>query len=538
MIRTFAADKNDTAMKNFFKLIVPLLVAASCSDGLSVPSGEWTDIEGNEVLHEMIVLGEQLDDPYSVENMTKALDRLYPTRSDRTPLEPTDLYVRFLPADEEEYEELEAAGLLLVDHPVDRDIVREGDYYHDPQIEEGKITWQYCVVDKDFEFPGHIKYELLDRCYIAEHDVSTKADGVDWAAVDREAFRLTGNEDMLVPQTRGSDGGTPAGRITIVDPAFSDEPFGVSGVRVSCNCFVRFAHAYTDKDGYYRMSRHFRSNPRYRLVFKNRLGFGIGLNLLLCPASFSTLGKHSPQGVDVEVSSESDRKLFTRCVVNNAAYDYYEKCRSGDSSIRTPPGNLRIWIFRNMSLSSAPMMQQGVLVDGSTVAKFLGEYSFLLKMFLPDILLGLKGAYDYEEIYSRTVHELAHASHFMQAGKDYWNRLVKYVMTSFVSSGFVQYGVGTGEDCGYCEVGEMWAYYVQTMLHNERYPDSGKLFGTCYWFSPQIFMYLDERGLTRYRIFSALTSDIAEREKLKKKLISLYPQFKSSINQAFSRYNY
>ena len=109
--------------------------------------------------------------------------------------------------------------------------------------------------------------------------------------------------------------------------------------------------------------------------------------------------------------------------------------------------------------------------------------------------------------------------------------------TSFVSSGFVTYGVGTEEDFGYCEVGEMWAYYVQTVMHNERYPDNERLYGTGYWFYPQIFMYLDERGMTRHKIFAALTSDIADRDKLRKKLTSLYPQSKSSVNLAFSRYN-
>ena len=522
-------------MKNFFKLIVPLLVAASCSDRLSVSGGLSADIEGNEVRHEMIVLGDQLEDPYSVENMTKALEALYPTKAGRTPLEPTDLYVRFLPDNEQEFGELEAAGLQLIDHPVDYTIVREGDYYHDPAIDEEKITWQYAVVRKDFEFPSHIRHEVLEQCYIAEHSEATKADGVDWDAVERAAYRLTGNGGLLAPQTKGSSG-TPAGRITIVDPALGGEPFGVSGVRVSCNSFVKFAHAYTDRDGYYQMSRQFSANPRYRLVFKNKHGFGIGFNLLFCPASFSTLGKHSPSGVDVEVSSASERKLFTRCVVNNAAYDYYEKCRDGEKTLRTPPGNLRIWLFQKMRWSSAPMLQQGVLIDGSTVAKFLGDYSFLVKMFLPDITLGLSGSDDYESIYSITVHELAHASHFMQVGKDYWNSFVTYIMTSFVTSGFVTYGVGTEEGYGYCEVVEMWAYYMQTVFHNDRYPEREKVYGTTYWFSPQIFMYLDERGLTRYRIFDALTSDIADRDKLKKKLISLYPNMKSKINEAFNRY--
>ena len=525
------------AMRNFFKSAALLLFAVACSDRLA-PSGTGVeDIEGNKIGHDMIVLGDRLEDPYSVENMEKARDALYPTKADRVPLEPTDLYVRFLPSCEDEYDELVSSGLLLVDHPVDYRIVREGDYYHDPDIADDRITWQYAVVDKDFKFPSHIRYELLEQCYISEHDRSTKSDGIDWAEVERMSFRLTGNEDMLAPQLRGDESGTPSGRITIVDPAVSDEPFGVKGVRVSCNCFVKFANAYTDKDGYYQMTRSFRSNPRYRLVFKNRLGFGIGLNLLLCPASFSTLGKHSPNGTDLMVTADSDRRLFTRCVVNNAAYDYYEKCKSSEKSIKTPPGNLRIWLFQNLRWSSAVMMQQGAVIDGSTVAKFLGEYTFLLKIFLPDIALGLKDADDYEEIYSRTVHELAHASHFMQTGKDYWNCFVKYILTSFVSSGFVTYGVGTEDDYGYCEVGEMWAYYMQTVMHNERYPDNKHLFGTGYWFHPQIFMYLDDRGLTRYRIFSALTSDIADRDKLRKKLVSLYPQLKSSINQAFSRYN-
>lgn len=77
---------------------------------------------------------------------------------------------------------------------------------------------------------------------------------------------------------------------------------------------------------------------------------------------------------------------------------------------------------------------------------------------------------------------------------------------------------------------------MQTVFHNDRYPEREKVYGTTYWFSPQIFMYLDERGLTRYRIFDALTSDIADRDKLKKKLISLYPNMKSKINEAFNRY--
>lgn len=537
-LATFAAE-NLYAMKNFFlKSAAMLLLVHSCTEGhVGLPAAP-VDIEGTVISHDMIVLGSHLEDPYSLDNMSKALASVYPTRADRVELEPTDIYVRFLPASDEEYSELEACGLQLLDHPVDYEILREGDYYHDPSVPEGSITWQYAVVGKDEEFPEHIRHEVLDECYIPGGEAGTRADWVDWEAVEAESFRLTGNAERLSSDTRRSGGGAvPAGRLTIKDDKYGPEPFGIKGVKVSCNSFVKFSHAYTDDDGNYVMDKKFSSNPRYRIVFKNRRGFAIGFNLLLVPASSSTLGKNSPAGASVTVTAASERKLFTRCAVNNAAYEYYEKCSSGDYSIKTPPANLRIWLFQNLRASSAVMMQQGAMIDDGIVGDYLGEYVFLLKIFLPDVTLGLKGTDDYAGVYSQTVHELAHASHFMQVGKDYWNRYAKFVMTSFVTSGFVTYGTGTESDHGYCEVGEMWAYYMQSMLYNERYPDDEKTFGTGYWFYPQLFMYLDDRGLGRFRIFPALTSDITDREMLKKKLTSLYPQFKSAINQAFGRYD-
>ena len=275
------------------------------------------------VYHGMIELGEKLDDPYTVENMQAALTKVYPTKADRHDIRATDLYVRFLPADDEQLKRLKALDVYLLDHPMDYRIVREGDYYQDPDVGDDAITWQYAVVPHDFSFPDGIRYELLDECYIAEHDPVTRADdGIDWTRVEEEAYRLTGNEELWIPRTKG-ESHAPAGRITIEDPAFSGgKPFGVAGVKVVCNIFVKIASAYTDRDGYYQMGKSFSGNPRYRLVFQNSKGFNIGLNLIIIPASVSTLGKGSPEGMDVNIAAGSDGALFRRCAVNNAAYDY------------------------------------------------------------------------------------------------------------------------------------------------------------------------------------------------------------------------
>ena len=123
------------------KTLIPLalLLSALCScNRENVPdTGEYAGYYPDPNLtHDQIVLGEKLEDPYAIQNITKALARLYPTKAGREDLTPTDLYVRFLPTTDEEVETLVSLGLHLTDHPLDYRIVVEGDWYHDPSIDD------------------------------------------------------------------------------------------------------------------------------------------------------------------------------------------------------------------------------------------------------------------------------------------------------------------------------------------------------------------------------------------------------------------
>lgn len=520
--------------KGWMFLWLPVVLALACDrdDPVEMPHGE----EG--IFHGMIELGEKLDDPYTVANIQAALNNVEPTKAGRVEISATDLYVRFLPETEEDFDRLKATGICLLDHPMDYRILREGDYYHDPAIDKERITWQYAVVPKDFVFPEGIRRELLDECYLAENDAVTRVelDDVDWDAVEREAFRLTGNEDLYVPPLK-SGKAAPKGRITIEDAHFSGgKPFGVAGVRVSCNCFVKFAHTYTDRDGYYEMPTTFAARPRYRLVFDNSEGFSIGFNLILVPGSFSTLGKGGPEGIDFHVTPQGDQALWRRCVVNNAAYDYYRRC-GDDMGILPPPGGLRIWIFKNLDASSTVMLKHGALVESDALKQYLGEYAALVKVFLPDITIGTKGQEDYALIYSSTVHELSHASHYAQVGNAYWTPYIRYIIAAYLREGKLAYGTGTQENAGYCEVGETWGYFMESVLFKERYGGSIPAFGTSFWFYPQIFRYLYERGMTRSEIFRALTPGVTDRDKLLSELVRLYPERERQLRQVFDRYS-
>lgn len=517
-----------------FVLPLMLLAAISChSDPLS-QTGSRAPV--SEVYHEMIQLGEKLEDPYTVENMTKAVMALYPTKG-RVNIQATDLYVRFLPVDNDQMQTLKDLGLYLLDHPMDYRIKREGDYYQDPSVGSEAITWQYSVVPHDFNFPPEIKYEVLDQCYLAEHD-QTKSldDGIDWVAVEKEAFKLTGNGDLWVTPTKASSG-APSGRITIEDPEFSGgKPFGVAGVKVVCNLFVKVSTCFTSRDGYYTMPETFSGNPRYRLVFQNQKGFSIGFNWIIVPASVSTLGTGGPEGIDVHIDASSDNALFRRCAVNNAAYDYYSRCTETDLEINAPPGDLRIWIFPGLTASSAVMLHHGAFLNNNLLESYLGMWIGLIQIFLPDITIGTSGQENYPSIYKIVSHELAHASHYSKVGNDFWSPYISYVIHSFITQGGQAYGSGTGEGASLCEVGEMWAFFMQASLVKDRYKGIMDTFGNSYWFKPDILTYLYERGMTRGEIYRALGANTTDVEKLKEELVEIAPGLEKEINQTFGRY--
>ena len=67
-------------------MILLALMSISCSKD-TIHGGRDLNYEyGRDLKHDAIVLGERLDNPYQTENMTRALQSLYPTKADRVEL--------------------------------------------------------------------------------------------------------------------------------------------------------------------------------------------------------------------------------------------------------------------------------------------------------------------------------------------------------------------------------------------------------------------------------------------------------------------
>ncbi len=147
-----------------------------------------------------IVLGRQLQDPYSLKNMKQAYLNLKTGNANTLDLhiQPTHTYSRYLPKNEEEWGILKSdTTIVWYDYPLDYEIVNLGTTYHDPSLPENAITWQYCVIPVGYNMPD-IQHELLYEVYIPEKDENTGLKSSSAAkqfllALEHESVKLTGN---------------------------------------------------------------------------------------------------------------------------------------------------------------------------------------------------------------------------------------------------------------------------------------------------------------------------------------------------------
>lgn len=509
--------------------------------------------KSTEYSEEQIVLGEKLPNPYNIDNMKEAYNELFTAGSITNPINiiVTDLYVRFLPKDSIDlkflYEEKE---LILFEYPLDYDIEKAGSYYHDPSISNDDITWLYTTVKPDFEFPSSMQYEVLDRCFIPRDEgkegVLSSLD-----ILEQKTFERVGLLEKFQPEesdTKGwFSGYKPKGTFKVYDTDLNRLE-GIKGVKVKCNLIVKCAYANTNENGYYSMSTKFALNPFYTISFSNTMDFTIWNNYIPITA-FYYMGVHSRKG--------HNHDLYTNSVgwglstINNAAYDYYANLCLGQNPLTSPPSKLKILQMKDYSKSSASMIRRinhliYINSPNPFVTLMSSIYSIPANMLLkfvqfglPDITIGAKSNLS-KSIYSSTVHELAHASHFSQVGSNYWSQYVNYIITCYVN-GLDTYGNIDSPNSGICGVGEMWGYAIGNLITKERYSLVQSEQGFYYWFKPQIIYKLitDSRtSLSPYQIFYCLTEDITSHQLLKSKLKYTYPVVSRGIEEIFNEENF
>lgn len=533
-----------------FLVITCCLLFNSCNKSDDFHSSGYCSSKNSNVLfEETMVLGEKLNNPYSISNMQLAYDSLmnmtYPEHLTTERLMPNCLYVRFLPRDSAEIATLQDMDVELFEYPLDYDIVVEGDLYRDPNIPEGQMTWYYTTVKPDFVFPS-IEYQILEECYIPVLSEGQSSNlKVDPLELELLAIKIADLPEKYQPVAESKAfgfGKKPEGTIKVMN-----DNTGVAetlrGVKIRCHYFVNISNCYTNENGYYKINNRYVCNPHYAIVFNNIKGFVIWGNYAFIAAANHNLGYQSNAGYSTTVQASSNGWKWA--VINNAAYDYYKQCTI--QNINTPPSDLRIWCWPNATSSSAPMLHHlfvmnctgfasqlvSILITGTVTlpAAIISAAGMVVSMGLPDITIGMSSEYvnkspnnGYMEHYHVVWHELTHASHFRQAGELVWGPYINYIVTHGA------YGDGSSTSTGryICELGESWAYANESIKAGCHPSEL-----TTDWFYSScvgIYNLLKNGTLTRKQMYDCLTTDIKSITAFKNRLIEMYPSKTSEIN--------
>jgi hypothetical protein len=425
-------------------LLVTMLTVSSCFIEEDVGPGSEGSIPFQD---QQIVLGKKLENPFSVQSMRLAFDRISQKNAQSlfpNVIRPTHWYIRFLPSNFTLYDKLAADSTLhLIDHPIDQEVIQQADFYHDPSVPASQPTYQYATVPVNYIAPDGMTFEILEELYLPQRDSTWQrtdgriaADSENFiAALEDEALQITNNiqEDEIRSAESARVAGRsskwyPAGRITVWDNRLN-KSIPVAGVKVQARNWFDVAEAITDESGYFKMDEGFRHEVNYRIVWE-RKKFAI---------RSGTFGKAQYNGPkmkgDWNLNIERNGISFHYAHVFRAAMRYYY----GDiGGLKRPSFKLKYAVFNK---------------KGNHMAKNIGNWS--LSGINPNILIyrynPLDGSEnDADEVYSATCHETAHATHM-----------------EIMKGGVVQFAQVSET------IRESWAIGVEWFLTQKEYKEQG-----------------------------------------------------------------
>ena len=345
---------------------------------------------------------------------------------------------------------------------------------------------------------------------------------------------------------------------------------GVSGIKIKLFRWFTTHEVYTDGAGNYYDDDKWEVLPItddicYTIVCEGRrdkknlnfwnLKVGIIQGAVTLWTYSHILGFKSSTGYSATILNSSG-KLWGRCLLNNAVYDYCMFCEHENLSY--PPAHLDIAssdAASNGWVASTPLFKNHINCSllqipffGLFLEIFAAELAYVAYPLLPDMLLKYSTDYDKERrdlIANFAWHELTHSSHFMRTKKDndifvaswYWSNVVAYEADHSINDTI--YGTyGKIGDSGWEQIAlaEGWANYRAWYL-SKLYLSSPSVlkektyFGKNYvqYIYSDKFLKLHNNGISMEQIEKALSNTYTF-EDFKSKLLNICPSNTNIIN--------
>ena len=463
---------------------------------------------------------------------------------------------------------LDAQNLEMFDAPMDYDILQEGDYYQDPSIPDSLPTWQYAVVPTNFVAPNGITYQVLSQIHIPSDDyeaVETEAErlasirdsincilgGAEKTKAEDDVQASTSVKKVkpnIVPQQcdpgyhwddnlrqcvadgncpagyywnsvfqicmplptsppgHSPDAQVPAGMITVSDVNLGTTP-GVRNVRVVAKRWFKIERIYTDNNGNFVFTKHFKHKVKIRVKFKNQYCNIRGIRGIRLWQSLyvvqNTLGVYSANKNNItynykryttSTNVKGNRYWVAATTINAVQEQRDYAIQYGFSA---PPLGLNIYLTnwgQFAGLASTPLFgkrfvqnlpnsfinAQLVFLAANSIP-LIGWYS---SFFATVARAGLDMAIDYhtalisdftsDYIKETEYHECSHASQYTYAGNNWYTNFVSAELAEQAAhpntnDAFNPYGTGNTSNSPIIALGEAWGYHAGHFLADQRY---------------------------------------------------------------------
>lgn len=435
--------------KNIYASALVLFVLGCSNSDLSVGTDSMqTDDSNVNVLTSAIVSDPSLD-PYSIENMNKAMRKSVLAKSaaidsaevESMELKPNYLYVRFLVSGKDEFAELKSRDTTVVyfKHPLDYKPIKKPAVYVDPTLPDS-VRPYFAAVPVDFDF-GSTKYDVIKELFLVEpldedddeerdsisaaRSVLKKASsgnpvaeklndlGVSLQEIEWTSLQMTGNVGEREPSLSQAPvlekkntfawsllgtGKRYKGHLEFEDDILHAQP--LVGVRVTGGYSYYWKETHTNENGDFKIPEKWNFSIDYEANFDSD--------------DFLLEDGHSSYGEDLEIENNNKKKDWNEkftgrkakwCIVWTAAYQYWYGNNFG---LKKPRKNTA----SNMSLDIVVYYKNDddYKDDVGCSPESVGCTHVSDNFFDDEKVSILAYGFDSRLIYRDVIHELAHVS--------------------------------------------------------------------------------------------------------------------------------
>lgn len=174
------------------------------------------------------------------------------------------------------------------------------------------------------------------------------------------------------------------------------------------------------------------------------------------------------------------QRFWGAATVNNALHEFHDFAVT--DGIASPPLNLSIWLSRTRTVGFALMKNflgsipsTNAIIDGFVGSAFFQSLvdilgaglpsplaTILVETIAPDVMIGTNFQ-ESDQLKRLAYHEIAHTSHFMQVGGDYWLGVIEAEVNA---NGW---GDENSDDAGRIAICESWAEHIGSAYAHRSY---------------------------------------------------------------------